>query len=393
MRKSVAVGTIVVVVVAIGAAGFCVDRHAEGRWQEMLRTIAAFRSELTATNVTRPPLYGDAVVGKAMQWYAEALELAADLRADDAALLRQLAQRPESLDAMQRDELLDRWQPALERVVAGTHAADVGYELPQTGDEAARGRMHSLLLYRDLTNLLVGHAVRELSVGRDVGAVEATLDGLMVGIDLMRSPLLVDQMMGCAVVEIAGAAAWTDERLRALSPAGLQRLADGLAVADGLLEPGLDLRGEVVWVAESLVAAGGGFSWAAWTHAFAGRWLAADAVLRFADAATRLRIPSATWSERRATIERTLSGFATGNALATIAMPNLLAAEPSQRGVIAALRLLRLHVAYRLEAPMPDLVDPLGGGELEADDDGGAVVFKSAGERGGKPIERRAAAR
>lgn len=392
MRKLVAVGTIGAIVIAIGAAGFCVDRIADGQWQQMLRVANAQRAELATANVTRPPLFGEPVVGRTFQWYGEALALAADLRADDATLIRQMAQRPDSLDPMQRDELLDRWQPALELLVAGAHAAEVGFELPRADDDSVRGRSQDLLTYRDLINLQVGHAVRELSAGREVGAVEATLDALTVGVDLLRSPLLVDQMIGCALLEIAGAAAWTDERLRALSPAALSRLQDGLAAADALLEPGIDLRGEVVWMAESLAAAGGGFSWAAWTHAFAGHWLAADAVLRFAEAATRLRLPSANWSARRAVLERISTAFSSGNSIATMAMPNLLAAEPNQRGAIAGLRLLRLHVAHRLAEPLPDLADPLGDGELEVDVDGETVVFRSAGERAGKRIERRAAA-
>ena len=78
---------------------------------------------------------------------------------------------------------------------------------------------------------------------------------------------------------------------------------------------------------------------------------------------------------------------ASTNPILATFLPNFLAAERNLRQVIALVRQLRIAVAHHLGTSL-ELPDPLGAGALQLTTEDGVTRIRSAGERGGKPLER-----
>lgn len=333
--------------------------------------------------------------GSAEQHYARALELAAEAMAatPDAARLRTLPHHDEARTAG-TEALRAIWQPALAELRRGARSKTWSAAPPT---DAGQARVPNLLRARWLVNLAVLEARVLRQAGRDAEAVAWTLDAAAFGADLMRSQLLIDTMIGGAMVVIATAEAWPDAALQRLDPAALRTLADGLQRLDAQVPVQLRLDGELQFAAAMLQQTGGaeaGYgSAAAWRYGFSSRWLLADGYLQYAAAVERLAGERALgWAQREAWLELELAALeARGNPVAHGMATSLPAAERSLRTCVTHLRLLRSAIARYLDANAEPFADPLGDGPLDVSPLHDGVLLRSAGAQAGRPLERRVA--
>src|SRR5690606_35941869 len=206
----------------------------------------------------------------------------------------------------ERDGLRARWAPAVDAMLAGARCSDA--RSPRRLDEGFPPPVTSLLAARWIANMACDRALRRLEQGAGTDAVGLTLDTMAFGADHADSPMLLDQMIGLAIVAIAAQEFWGETRLRVLDPAGLDMLAEGLARLDAGLPTAVSLRTEIVLSAHALAAdlrPADGFDLAAWRQAFSARARCADAVLRLAATVDELdRSLDRPWPERKVEIDR-----------------------------------------------------------------------------------------
>ena len=111
--------------------------------------------------------------------------------------------------------------------------------------------------------------------GRYVDAVHLTLDVMAMGAACVQDGVLINQMVGAALVSIA-VDAWPDEALRAAGAEALQTLRDGLARIDARLPATLDLDAELREMADALLSVPDQQDWCgvgSWRYGFSTRWM------------------------------------------------------------------------------------------------------------------------
>lgn len=391
-------GLVALCSVGLGGAGIVQHRTAAA-WTAMQATAEALASRQAAERAPRVLLVGAAESssgsGTAQQHYARALELAAEAMAatPDEPRLRLLPHHDEHRTAG-TEALRAHWQPALAELRRGARSGTWSAAPPTDPGQA---RATNLLRARWLVNLAVLEARVLRQAGRDAEAVAWTLDAAAFGADLMRSQLLIDTMIGGAMVVIATAEAWPDAALRQLEPAALRSLADGLQRLDAQVPVQLELGGELQFAAAMLQQAGGTGtghgSAAAWRYGFSSRWQLADGFLQYAAAVERLAGERALgWAQREAWLELELAALeARGNPVAQDMAGGLPAAERSLRTCVTHLRLLRSAIARYLGEGGEPFADPLGEGPLAMETLPDGVLLRSAGAQVGRPLERRVA--
>lgn len=398
--RKVATRSTAVTIMLLIAGGIHVQQRAASRWQDMQAWAKTAEQTWAAHDGSRQPLWGEGQAGSAFAAYDEVADaLNGSFTAEDQRLLRQMRTHPETLAAEQADALLARWRPFVAAMRIGAHRLDA--RRPMTWSQGWSMHVHNLLALRELVNVSVIEASRMRAAGELRQATELLLDAATFGADLVRSPLLIDQMIGQALVTIAISEAFGDDDLRALDDDAAKLLAEGLRRLDDQLPLCPDLQSEALCLANQAlhhwqtmtVDGAGQLPMVAWNYGFSARWAVADAVLLAAGAFARLAAGSQRpWSERQEQHRSELDALlATNNPVLQVVVPNLLSAERCAREVVTRVRLLRLAVHQRLGGELPALADPLGEGLLRTVPAQGEVVFRSAGERSGKAIERRVA--
>lgn len=360
----------------------------------MQQSAATLESAWRARDHRREPLWGKGTSGSAFAGYAQALEQAQELMASQD---ERVATLPHHDDAKVEGTaaLRARWQPALMALSAAAHCRDAApKELPE-GTPASG--LANLLQARWLVNMAVLEARARRLAGQPQPAVEHTLDAATFGADLVRSSLLIHAMIGSALVSIACHEAWPDHALQQLDAPALAVLALGLERLDAQLPERLDLAGELRFLSRWLKSTDAA-SWpplgaSSWRYGFSPRWMAADAFTSYATVGARLDgAPQLPWPQREAWMDLELSALSEGgNPIAAAVAPNLGSAERTLRTTLAHVRLLRMAVALHRGQDSAPLADPLGDGPFAVVHEAGAVVLHSAGEIGGKAIERRVA--
>ena len=366
-RRQILVASITLTVLLLGTA-VAVPFRADAAWQAMATEVAALRADVVAATPRRQPLWGEPGPGNAHEHYAAAMALAQTLGRDHHLELVALLPHRAAWQPAGHEALRARWQELLRHLRAGAAATDVARS-PATGEAA--NDLHSLIACRWVANAAVFEARALRHEDRHVEAVRWSLDAATFATDLLRHGPLVEQMIGCARLAIATMEAWPDTALAELDRAGLDALAIGLRRLDESLPTTLDDRGELLFTAWHLTHAVGDTGWLpsradAWRFGFSTRWLLADAFLAQTARSERLAATAeAPWAVRSAALDREAAiANASGNPLVADFLPNLGNAETSWREVLAHLRLLRLAVDLHRGAPLPPLVDPIGGGTI-----------------------------
>lgn len=374
------------VLVALGTSGI-VELRTRAAVEEAGARVAHSESLIRADGGRRDVLFGETVEGDAFAFYREAMRRAAELTIEfgDDDLVT-LLHRPDELPPARRAELLEAWRPAVDLVRTGAHCSTAVPHVPGY-DEV---EVASLLGGRWLCNIACIEARTALAAGRGQDAVEWTLDAAMFGADLRHSTVLIDQMIGTALVAIASTEFWSDERLRVLGDDTLTSLDAGLAALDERTPVTMLLRGEHVFVATHLDRATGELAYgpmSTWRYGFSWRWMAADAIVEWAEALDHLdETADAPWRERRAALERQADQLAESDNELVRTLSHSTSAERSVRHVEARLRLLRAAVAVHRGDRRPSLPDPFGDGPLGVVEDGAIVQLTSRGD--GEAIRR-----
>jgi hypothetical protein len=235
------------------------------------------------------------------------------------------------------------------------------------------------LVARHLANAGVLAAFAALRDGDGQEAVRLLLDVLQLGRDLAQSALLIEQMIGCAVLSIAAGepVKWAN-LLRHLDADALRAFAAGL----GRLDAGLPLDSR--WLAsEAVLFANESFEppppppglptspvddfswvgWRAWRYGFSTRLALADhgfAQLRLAEHVQAL-CPRQDAVDLPALKGLFAEYTASPNPVTATMTPNLESATKSRLGSIATLRLLRMAVQHAAGETVAPLADPSGG--------------------------------
>jgi hypothetical protein len=381
-------GIVACLALVLGPGGFARLRG-ERSWAGMQRTVASLREQWDARPHRREPLWGEATGDRASAHYERADAAARQLQKDDKALLRLLPHRGD-LTATRAGALRTGWQPVLTHLRAGAHATDVR---PAPGPDAEpKQQARNLLDARWVANAAIFEARVLRNEGRANEAVQWSLDAATYGADLMRGSLVINQMIGVAIVHIATIEAWSEGELDHLDAPALDLLARGLERLDASLPETLDLTTELLMCARGLQDATGDTIWmpSAWRYGFSTRWMIGDGFLQYAAAAEDwLRARNSTWPQRKAMFTAAGDELARSyNPLAAHVMPNLAAVERNVREALAQLRMLRVAIDLHRGLDVPPLRDPLGPGQLRVKREAGCVRITSTGSTTDRPVER-----
>jgi hypothetical protein len=374
-RRRAVLTVVLVATVALFAGEAWVQRRTDAAWQRVAAERDGLAVQLAARPTQRAPLLGAPTPGLAFDHYAVATTAAAPLDRDRNAEARKLLTADDA--AVAAAPLRAAWEP----VVAGLRAGGPG------GDARARQQgpmtksgdgILDLLAVRWAANAAAFEARALLHEGRGDDAVRVSLAGMTLGRDVLHSGLLINQMIGCAVLAI-GVDTWTDERLSRLSPTDRELLADGLAALDAQLPVALDFASELGFAAAAIAqieAAGGkeqgNSALGAWRHGFSPRWQLASHFLGYADV---VRLADATrdlpWPEREA---RLRAAIAEADAAGNVFVVHLDNVERQLRSAVASVRLLRMALDLHAGRDASALPDPLAAAPI-------AVTAGDAGVR------------
>jgi len=246
-----------------------------------------------------------------------------------------------------------------------------------------------MLEAKNLVNLTILAADNHLADDQPGRAVDVLLDGMQYGRDLMAAPLLINRMVGCAMLAIASKEALIDDDLLARIPAGqLERLARGMARLDAALPgPKLCMDGEISrfiqLVGESSSRTdpfiSGWSSLEAWRFGFSTRAMYADYVQVSLHLRNRqLELEHLPWPQQSAQLDALAEELAdSSNPLTGHLRAFPRAAEPAV-GITTLLRLTRMAAEYQLTGHATPLPDPFGT-QLTVIEIDGTVRIESVG--------------
>jgi hypothetical protein len=365
----VLLGVVAATLLFVLGAGVVHFRAAKA-WRAVQHAAQQNLAERSALDTTRPPLWGETRDGLAFAEYGRGIALARDCLDADHEAFTALRRLPDDQLVAAAAELRARWQPMLAALHAGAHCRDAR---PPGVTAAGKDQVLDLLATRELANAAVLEARLRLLQRERRAAVGWTLDAATLGADLCQRGLLINQMIGCAVLAIATREAWPDAALGALDADGLALFGSGLARLDERLQPCLHFVDDLAAMAADAVAAptapdlGWRWSLLAWRHAFSCRWMTADALLHVFALARGLGAVDANWPARCAAYERMCAAaLRSSNPYVGVCVPNFRAAEQNLRETIAEVRMLRVAVALHQGLPLA-LADPLGEGPLQVE--------------------------
>ena len=378
-RRRAVLTVVLVATVALFAGEAWVQHRTDAAWQRVAAERDGLAVQLAARPTQRAPLLGAPTPGLAFDHYAVATTAAAPLDRDRNAEARKLLTADDATVA--KAPLRAAWGPVVAALRAGAQAGDA--RAPQQGPMTKSGDgILDLLAVRWAANAAAFEARALLHEGRGDEAVRVSLAGLTLGRDVLHSGLLINQMIGCAVLAI-GVDTWTDERLSRLSPTDRELLADGLAALDAQLPVALDFASELGFAAAAIAqieAAGGkqqgSSALGAWRHGFSPRWQLANHFLGYADV---VRLADATrdlpWPEREARLRAAIADEdAAGNAF----VAHLDNVERQLRSAVASVRLLRMALDLHAGRDASALADPLAAAPIAVSAGEGGVRLASA---------------
>lgn len=363
-----------------------VQFKAASSWRTMQDTHKALRAGWLARSDLRTPLWGTPTEGSAFAQYEQAAEVMAGVLEADAKL-RDLPGKTEQQLIEMASELRESWQPALVALRTGAHMDDA--RIVKDGPYGAP--TVNMLDYRWIANAAAFESRFLRREGRDVESVRTTLDSLTMAADICNEGLLINQMIGVALVAIA-VEPWHDAALQALSTDAKAEFADGLARLDALLPAQIDTDRELLFVLEAIQDATNHDDWVdggSWRYGFSNKWMLADALLMTSINYHRMRnVRSPDWNVReRVSADICKEIDESGNELASHMFPNLISCDKSMRHSLGKVRLLRMALdAHRGEQVQP-LADPFTGEPLRIVEQDGELTLMSPHNAGHEQLE------
>ena len=350
--------------VSVATASFCVVAEADRRWGAWATQTDALQERLQSADVHRPVLFGTATPGDAWKAYAAAVALAVG----DEEMERRV--RPSSRakqDPSQLAGLIRAHGETLAQLHDGAHCEEA--RDPVDWSRGFAGATPTFLGMRGLSNLAVTHALAQIEDAQPVAAVETLLNAAQLGRDLMHSHLMINEMIGCALVIISTCeATGSNNLLERLSPAALARFAEGLAVLDEHIgRVGPSFHGEAVLFArtaennpqlfEEIALAAG-----SWRYGFSTRLMYADTGLQILERADQVVAAAhEPWSVCRAHLSNSKERvLVAGNPMLTAITGVTGSVLITRFKTVARVRLLRMAIEHRRGEPIPGLNDPFG---------------------------------
>ncbi len=384
-------GIIVVAVVAGLTFKIRVDQH----WTAMQTWAEEQRLAWEHRKFQRSPLWGESLPGNAWEAYDQAFAACAD-HVDDGAggILNQLINRQAQVSQEEQAAILKRWSEPLQLLQAGAHCSDnrraVVWE-----NGFSNVMIHNLLTARSLSNAAHYQALVHLEAGRGAAAVQILLDAATMGADFTHAPLLIEEMIGIALVAIP-IHALESEFLDGLNSEALELLASGLAKLDDhftLISENAFY--EVLLLAYHKVGAEEDDEWdelPTARYGFSKRLMKALCVQELRNAYQDLASKrNLSWSDRQDYIQRRGEIVAQSDNPMTgmfIAPASLISVEQIKRQTVAKLRMLRMEVDHRLGRQVVPLPDPLGDADLTFAVHEDGIRINSAGKMGNRPLQR-----
>ena len=335
----------------------------------------------------RLPLWGEATDESAFEHYRRAAELIKPLD-DQRKTLGKMLRDSDAEIALRCMDLRAAWRPSLSAMRLGAHSLRA---LDLTATSPGEG-VYPLIHYRSVSNAAALEARILRHEGDLAGSIRLTLDTMAMASDIFHSGVLINQMIGIALLEIA-MSSWPDAALANLKEHDADRLASGLKRLDARMPPRMLTNRETVFMTEAMQMAPSQGEWpgmTGWRYGFSGRWMMAEAVLMTARNFERLeQISDCDWPTRKALFEQILAEVcATENSAAQCMFPNLVHAESSIRRTVGNLRLLRMALDMHRQKAREPLSDPFSSGALLVEKAGDSTLIKSIGPHGARKLER-----
>lgn len=373
------------------------QHRGEARTTEARQHVAAIEATLERRSeqlASRQVLWGEPEPGSAFERYEHALSLAGAGRYEGGdlwAFRRDPDFPPEKAEAIRR-----QWWPAIAAMRQGARRTDGRTPFDATNLE---GSTTSLLTARDLLNMAVVQSRETLAQGDPLEAVRISLDAMTFSLDILRSPLLVDQMVGVALVAIVALEAWPEERLRQLDPRSLKELAVGLERLDSMMPAGARLEAEVLFLAahldhqlESLESLYPGSASDLLAYGWSKQFMLAEAVCGLSTMADRAQSSQGkAWPTHSEGLEDLASeALSSGNPLLNDCFPSLKPIESNFVTVNAHLRVLQLAVAVHQrgvdEALERPILDPVTAKPLIVERSTESITIRSIWDRSERTI-------
>ncbi len=162
--------------------------------QELIFSLQAARE---ADPVLREAPYGETQEGSAWDHYALAIECVSGIE-DHRDRCMALVEAKTNEERAEAKELLKEAGPLFDHLKRGAHARNA--TRPIDWDAHLAARIVKLTHCRAMGQLVQAHAYQLIVAGRSVEAAHAMLDMQQFAVDLMMSPSLIEEMIGCAVV-------------------------------------------------------------------------------------------------------------------------------------------------------------------------------------------------
>ena len=382
-RRSVLAGVTAAIALLLGGTAF-VQFQAASSWSAMQRKVGELRTKWESRERRREPLWGDATTERAYEHYRRASDAAMALcSAHNDALMALLPLRGDGLPTA---ELRNAWQAMLEDLHRGAHATDLRPTADPYG--GVDTTTLSLLPLRWVANCALFEARVLLHEERAIDAARVSLDAASLGADLLRDDVLINRMIGSAVLAIA-MDTWSGDRMLArLDGDSLALLADGLERLDRSLPSAPDLTGELLLSAYALQHLPDGIeAMSAWRHGFSTRWMIADEWLRYAKGADEVSRDALPWPQQEVRLQAAAETAGAGGLL--LPVPHvLLGVESNVRCALLRVRMLRVAVDVHRGRDVPVLADPFGDGPLCVAHESGGVRITSAGSTERRKLER-----
>lgn len=368
-------GLVLLLVAYIGVAHW----RGEAQWRRLQAEAAVVQAALDAREPARPVLWGEAHAGAAWPHYERAFALlltpdksgayTAHLGRVEGARLAGSASVEPAREGPSAAQLVADHATALAALRTGAHQTDG--RRPMQWSAGFDHDVQDLLNARTLANVCVVAAILAAGDGNGREAVHVLLDALQLGRDLAQSSLLIEQMIGGAVLGIGSrdALAWSN-LLRHLDPDALRALGEGLARLDSSVPLGSDwLASEAVLFAHHSFEAPrkddpfAGLTWRAWRYGFSTRLVLANHGLAQLALAARVRALCGNHDALDvAALERVFTEHATSpNPATRIMLPNVGSALRNRLQTVALLRLMRMATQHAAGEDVPPLPDPSGG--------------------------------
>jgi hypothetical protein len=349
-RRLLLAGVLVAFTGSLLLAGLVQLRSTRARERLAAQRDAA-RAELMQRASVRIPLWHDAPCDELRPVgveYSAALDAIAGQHDALVDLVRRRADKQQDTLIAAASVRRAHWQTAL-RALRQAAATPVRSPFPDAAF-SSDGSYANLLRCRDLANAAAFEAMLLLHEGQPLEAVRTSLDAVTLGLDLVRDGLLIQQMIGVAVLEI-GLETWGDDVLRGLDRAARDELARGLASLDAQMPVTTSMTRELQFGLDYVLRAGSDwpgtdYQWSMWRHGGSTLWALDDAYTWLAAACRTLETTPGTWRERHRALEALAAdALAHGNPMLSNVVPNYAPAERSLREALARVRLLRCALA------------------------------------------------